>query len=319
MAVMVIGGNGFVGSHVVRELINHGQRPVCLDVSPSSPILQDKQGQYDFAQGNVLDLGALVRVMQKHSVDRVAVLTSMVTFASQNDPVRAYQLNIGSTLNVLEAARILDIKRIVYASSLAVYGRTPPGQPVPETAPRQPVSLYGATKVFCEDLGAAYVRDHGADFAAVRFPGMWGPGQGLLMAGKSSIYGSGKFADIIEKPAKGQKAVVPGLAEKYELLYIKDARKLVRLLLMADELEHLAYNAGCESFNSMQEIGAMVERHLPQAEIEFEEGIEFPEGFDFAMPPLHYLDISRARDELGYEPDFPPELAIEDYLAFLKL
>ena len=318
MAVMVIGGNGFVGSHVVRELINHGQRPVCLDISPSSPILRDRQGQYDFEQGNVLDLGALVRVMQKYCVDRVAVLTSMVTFASQNDPVRAYQLNIGSTLNVLEAARILDIKRIVYASSLAVYGRTPPGQPVPETAPRQPVSLYGATKVFCEDLGAAYVRDHGVDFAAVRFPGMWGPGQGLLMAGKSSIYGSGKFADIIEKPAKGQKAVVPGLAEKYELLYIKDARKLVRLLLMADKLENLAYNAGCESFNSLHEIGAMVERHLPQAEIEFEEGIEFPEGFDFAMPPLHYLDISRARAELGYEPDFPPELAIEDYLAYLK-
>jgi UDP-glucose 4-epimerase len=317
MSVMVIGGNGFVGGHVIRELINMGEKPVCLDISGESPILADMQGRYDFVQANVMDLGALIRHMQHHGVDRVVALTSMVTFASQNDPVRAYQLNIGSTLNVLEAARILPIKRIIYASSLAVYGLTPPGQPVPETAPLNPVSLYGATKIFCENLGSAYIRDHGVSFAAVRFPGMWGPGQGLLMGGKSSIYGSGKFADIIEKPAKGEIALVPGLKDKYELLYIKDARKEVCQLLFADELGHYAYNAGCESFNSLQEIGAMVKKRLPDARIEFEQDVEFPEGFDFAMPPRHHLDISRVKAEVGYEPEFPPEKAVDDYLAYL--
>ena len=317
MAIMVIGGNGFVGSHVIRELINHGQRPVCYDLSPASPILEDMKGRYDFVQGDVLDMGQLIREMQERQVDRVVCLTSLVTFASQNNPVAAYRLNVGSTLNVLETARILPIKRVVYASSLAVYGRTPEGEPVKEDSPLKPSSLYGATKVFCEELGVAYNRDHGGSFVAIRFPGMWGPGQGLLMKGKSSIYGSGKFADVVEKPARGEKAVIPGLPDKYELLYIKDARKLVRLAAYAEKPAFQAYNAGCESFKSMQEIAALVQKQIPKAEIEFESGISFPEGFDFALPARSYLDIGRARQDLGYEPEFKPPEAVLDYLKNL--
>jgi len=318
MSVMVIGGNGFVGSHVIRELINHGQRPVCYDLSQDSPILADLEGRFERVQGDVLDLGQLVREMQAWEVDRVVALTSLVTFASQQNPPAAYRLNVGSTLNILEASRILPLKRIVYASSLAVYGRTPAGRPVKETSPLKPASLYGATKVFCEELGAAYNRDHGGQFVALRFPGMWGPGQGLMMKGKSSLYGSGKFADIVEKPARGEIAIIPGLADKYELLYIKDARKLVRLAAFAEKPAYQAYNAGCESFNSLQEIAGLVREQLPEAAIRFESGISFPEGFDFALPARSCLDIGRARRDLGYEPEFKPPVAVLDYLKCLK-
>lgn len=314
MSVMVIGGHGFVGSHVIIELINNGRRPICFDLAPSSPILAGLEDSYDYVSGDVLDMGQLVREMNHRGVDRVVALTSLVTFASQNNPVAAYRLNVGSTLNVLEAARILPVKRIVYASSLAVYGRTPADRPVTEEAPIQPASLYGATKVFCEELGAAYNRDHGCSFVALRFPGMWGPGQGSLMKGKSSIYGSGKFADVVELPARGEKAVIPGVPDKYELYYIKDARHLVRLALFAEAPGYSAYNAGCESFNSMQEIADLVREQLPQAEIEFREGVDFPEGFDFALPARHYLDVDRARQDLGYEPRFKPREAVRDYL-----
>jgi UDP-glucose 4-epimerase len=317
MATMVIGGSGYVGSHVLRELVHKGERPICYDIAPSSPLWADMADKIQMVPGDVLNVPDLIRALQDLNVDRVVLLASLVTFASQRNPAKAYQLNIGSTLNVLEAARIIPLKRIVYASSLAVYGRTPEHQPITEKTPRIPVSLYGSTKVFCEDLGFAYHHNYGIDFCAVRFPGMWGPGQGLLMTGKSTIYGSGKFAELVEKPARGQKAILPGIKQRYELLYIKDARDLVFRLLMADTLNHRAYNAGCEAMYSLQEVAQIMGQILPRAEIEFEEGVEFPEGYDFAMPCGHYLDISRAKQELGYSPRFKPPEALRDYLSFL--
>ena len=317
MRVMVIGGNGYVGGHVLRRLVEIGQNPVCYDIASPSPIWADMADKIEMVRGDVLDVTHLIRTIQEYNIDRIVLLTSLVTFASQQNPVAAYRLNIGSTLNVLEAARIVPIKRIIYASSSAVYGRTPEHQPLSEDYPRSPVSLYGSTKVFCEDLGLAYHENYGINFCAIRFPGMWGPGQGMVMAGKSSIYGSGKFADVVEKPARGEKAVIPGVDQKYELFYIKDARALVCLALLADELKHRIYNAGCESMHSLQEVAQMVFEYLPDAEIEFAKGIKFKEGYDFAMPCGHYLDISRAREELGYEPKFKPPQAIEDYLRYL--
>ncbi len=318
MSTMVIGGNGYVGSHVLRQLVHAGQQPICYDIAPPSPLWADMSEQIKMVPGDVLNISDLIRAIKEFDVDRIVLLASLVTFASQRNPVKAYQLNIGSTLNVLEAARVFPLKRIVYASSLAVYGRTPEKEPIPENTPRLPVSLYGSTKVFCEDLGIAYHQNYGVDFCAVRFPGMWGPGQGLIMAGKSTIYGSGKFAELVEKPARGEKAILPGIEQKYELLYIKDARDLVHRLLMAEKLKHRVYNAGNENLCSLQEVAGLLKQFLPAAEIEFEEGIRFPEGYDFAMPCGNYLEISRAKQELRYSPRFKPPEALRDYLSFLR-
>ena len=317
MSVMVIGGSGYVGSHVLRKLVRMGQNPVCYDIAPPSPIWADMAEKIQMVRGDVLDVTELIRTIREYHVDRIVLLTSLVTFASQQNPVAAYRLNIGSTLNVLEAARTVPIARIIYASSLAVYGRTPENQPLREDYPRSPVSLYGSTKVFCEDLGSAYHENYGIDFCAIRFPAMWGPGQGMIMAGKSSIYGSGKFADLVEKPARGEKAIIPGIDQKYELFYIKDARELVYLALMAEGLKHRIYNAGCECMYSLQEVAKMIFEYIPDADIEFEEGIRFKEGYDFAIPCGHYVDITRAREDLGYEPRFKPPEAIKDYLTYL--
>jgi len=92
---------------------------------------------------------------------------------------------------------------------------------------------------------------------------------------------------------------------------------LVYLALMAEGLKHRIYNAGCECMYSLQEVAKMIFEYIPDADIEFEEGIRFKEGYDFAIPCGHYVDITRAREDLGYEPRFKPPEAIKDYLTYL--
>ena len=312
MPVMVIGGNGYVGVHVLRELVAMEETPISYDIQPPSGEMHDIMGKIKFVKGDVLNVTDLLRAIKQDEVDRVIHMTSLLTAASQQNPVAAYHLNIGSTLNVLEIARIVNIKRIVYTSSLAVYGRKPENRPVGEDDPKEPISLYGATKLFCEHLGASYGETFEVDFVAVRWPLVWGPGQGKQI-GKSLVHGTGKFADIIEKPARGEAAKIPGGSQKYEPLYVKDAARSLVLALFAEGLSHRVFNAGCERMITLQELADLIKKHIPGASIEIEE------GFDYAIPCQSYLDISRARTELGYKPQFRPPEAVEDYMVHLGI
>lgn len=312
MTVMVIGGNGYVGVHVLRELIEMEETPVSYDIQPPSEEMHDIVEKIGVVKGDVLNVIDLLRAIKQYEVDRIVHLTSLLTATSQQNPVMAYRLNIGSTLNVLEIARIMDIKRITYSSSLAVYGRKPENRPVPEDDPKEPISLYGATKLFCEHLGAAYGETFGVDFVAVRWPLVWGPGQGKQI-GKSSVHGTGKFADIIEKPARGEAAKIPGGSQKYEPLYVKDAAHSLIVALFAEKLQHRVFNAGCECMITLQELANLIKKYIPEASIHIEE------GFDYAVPCQSYLDISRAKAELGYEPKFRPPQAVEDYMVHLGI
>ena len=311
MHVMVVGGNGFLGAHIVRQLVAEEHRVSVFDISPMNRLNDDIAAKFEYVQGDVTDPAAIISAVKEQAVDKIVHLASMVTLASQNNPVKAYRLNVGGLLNTLEAARIMGINRLVYASSLAVYGKTAENIPVHESLPMNPVSLYGATKVFCEELCKAYQQKYPLDFAAIRFPAMWGPGQGQL-GGKTPLTGSGKFADIIELPARGVIPKISGASQAYDLLYVKDAARLVVLALGADQLDHHYYNAGTGKTVTMPEIGAAIKKVIPDAGFDFEEGFDY-----FSVPCRGPMDIKRAREDLGYMPEYSLRAAVLDYYQYL--
>ena len=311
MRVMVIGGNGFLGAHIVRQLVEKAHTVSVFDISPINRLNDDIAANFVHVQGDVTEPAAIISAVKEHAVEYVVHLASMVTLASQNDPVKAYRLNVGGLLNTLEAARIVRIKRLLYASSLAVYGKTAENIPVHESLPLSPVSLYAATKVFCEELCRAYQKNYQLDFAAIRFPAMWGPGQGQL-GGKTPITGSGKFADIIELPARGIVPKISGASQAYDLLYVKDAARLVMSALLADHMKHHFYNAGTGKTVTMPEIGAAIKEVIPNAEFNFEEGFDF-----FSVPCRGPMDIKRAGEDLGYTPKYSLREAVLDYFQYL--
>src|SRR5262249_43661999 len=156
---MVIGGTGACGLFVVRELIEkHGERPVVFDLRPDFTYLSDLQTKFDFVQGDITTITKIAEAVKQHKVDRILSLAAYLTMHERANPVTSFQVNAVGTQNILEVARMFDVKRVVYNSSKGALGKVgdehgaPDWKPVPEDYPRRPFNLYGVGKMASEGL-----------------------------------------------------------------------------------------------------------------------------------------------------------------------
>ena len=175
MRVLVTGGSGFIGSHVVDKLRARGHEPVIYDLRPSPWHSGAEAGSpVDTVLGSITDREALERAL--HSCDAVAHLAAM---ADVNDvhaePEDAERVNARGTVAVLEAARRAGVKRIVYASTIWVYSDCEPEEVNEETLLPPPSHLYTSTKLAGELYCKAYQELYGIDYTILRFGIPYGP------------------------------------------------------------------------------------------------------------------------------------------------
>jgi UDP-glucose 4-epimerase len=173
MRVLVTGGSGFIGSHVVDKLRARGHEPVIYDLRPS-PWHTDPAHPVDTVLGSITDREALERAL--HSCDAVAHLAAV---ADVNDvhaePEDAERVNARGTVAVLEAARRAGVKRIVYASTIWVYSDCEPEEVNETTLLPPPSHLYTSTKLAGELYCKAYQELYGIDYTILRFGIPYGP------------------------------------------------------------------------------------------------------------------------------------------------
>ncbi|MEM0317378.1 MAG: SDR family NAD(P)-dependent oxidoreductase [Candidatus Nezhaarchaeales archaeon] len=174
--VLVTGGAGFIGSHVVDKLINEGWTIRVVDNLSSGRIENLKHHDDDNVEVWTVDL----KDPQK-ALEAVKNVTTVFHFAANPEvrlstisPETHFNENVVATFNLLEAMRRSDVKDIVFASSSSVYGE-PEAIPVSEEAPLKPVSVYGASKVACESLIHAYSRLYGIRAVVLRYANVVGP------------------------------------------------------------------------------------------------------------------------------------------------
>lgn len=317
MTVLVTGGLGVNGVWVVRRLLEDGQRTIVLDVRDDTSLLPPEVAAgLDLRIGDVTDRTAITELVRREGVGTIVHLAALLPERCERDPAAADQVNVGGTLAVLEAARQAGVDRVVYASSRAVYGQLlgehgyPTYAPVGEDAPRvsvPPMRIYGASKVFCEELGWQYATLYGFEFAALRFASIIGIGK-EARHGALPIQGR-----MIENALKGEPTVIErGGEERDDMMYVKDMARAVSLTCSAPRVAR-AYNIGSGTASSLRDLADAVRTVAPAAEISIGPGRDY-----LGCGPLYgLLDISRARADLGYEPEYDLASTVADYVRDL--
>ncbi len=263
---LVTGGAGFIGSHVVRALLDAGATVRVLDnYSTGYPEnLPIRKPGLERGEGDLRNAVACRQACD--GIETVFHLAAYVSApGSVRDPITADSINIGGTMNLLNAARDCGVRRVVFSSSAAVYGDTTT-LPVKETASPQPLSPYGLAKLWGEHMGRMWQDLHNVEFVALRYFNVYGPHQNpesqyaavvprfittLLNGAQPTIYGDGSqtrdfiFVDDIAR-ANLLAAVAPDAAGK--VINVAGGRAISVLDLLgsiASALNKLAHPQFC--------------------------------------------------------------------------
>src|SRR5579863_531829 len=177
MRYLVTGGAGFIGSNTVDELVRRGQDVVALDdlSTGKDANLAQVRTKIKLIQDSITNLDAVREACR--GVDCVIHLAAQTSVPrSVKDPIETNLINVNGTLNVLVAARDAKAKRVVFASSCAVYGKTPV-LPIPESTALAPISPYGLSKEVGEAYGRVFQEMYGLEFVSLRYFNVFGPRQ----------------------------------------------------------------------------------------------------------------------------------------------
>lgn len=307
------------GCWVVRDLLTMGHEPVVFDNRPDFTLLRDVSGEFAFVEGDVTSLEQLTRACREHRIERICHLAAVYPDTADADPVPGFSVNALATVYVLEAARRSGVDRVAFTSSIGALSPMTPEHlepqmvPVDETFPAYPVSsVYGVAKVASELMGAQYRRLYGVDFAAMRFAAIYGLGKGAERHGSHNML----WGELIRSAIAGRPVVIPqGGDQRFDLTYARDVAQSVVKACTVDSFEGHIFHIGSGRTYTLNDFVDAIRSVIPGARIEVGPGLD-PRGLG---PRAYYaLDISRARRELGYEPQYPPEAAVRDWLEWTE-
>jgi UDP-glucose 4-epimerase len=313
MKLLVTGGTGGIGYWVIRKLVEEGVSPVVFDINPATDRLGDLIDKITLVQGDVLIPEEVLEVIKTHKISHIIHMAAFIGQSLLANPPRSVRVNCLGATNMLELARLNNIKRFVFTSSKNVFGTItgeygpPTFKPVDENYPRIPTSVYGASKLLIEHYLELYKKIYGMDIRAVRFSATFGPGKVQAHANARV-----PVADrIIVNAAQGAKTSFPtGRDMTQDWLYYKDIAQAVVKAMMAENVKSTFFNIGTGVAKSLQDIANAAKKFFPNAVIELGPGADARKD---GTSTTVVFDITRAREELGYNPQFFIEEALEDY------
>lgn len=309
MATMVTGA-GLVGTAFGKEALARGESVVFLDPEPRADFLRKKLGEkgYALARKDVRDLPALIETIQAHKVDTVVHTAGLIGSRVEASLSLGFDINLGGTRNVAESVRLTGVKRLVHISTFGVYDRRrKTSGPMKEDFPRGGGRGYGNFKVAKELILEAYAKLHGFELIVLRPANVFGFGHFWSGSG-----GGRKMQDLLEAGLDGKTArIVQSQTMANEYLYARDMGRAADLAATVPMPKHTIFNIGNGVVTPFDEVLAAVKTLFPSLRYEIE-----PDA-----PPsskTDALDISAAKQHLGWEPKFSVRTAFEDFLKEMR-
>jgi len=252
--VLITGGRGFLGRSLGKLLQRQTYRVISADITPAD-------AGSNGTVCDMTDLSQLRAVFQSERLDAIVHLAAILPTAAQQQPMLATRVNIQGSIHLLEMAREFGVRRFIFGSSLSVYGSCPEDQVVSEDKRAAPEDLYGAGKLYVEQLGEAYRRASGVEFASLRIGRVVGPGsRSTTSAWRSEIFERLRATD-------STRIEIPYVeSERVLLVHVDDVAQMLFELLRAERLGHTVYNAACDSV-TVGELKSALERLNPRVQV----------------------------------------------------
>jgi nucleoside-diphosphate-sugar epimerase len=302
MTRLITGGTGFVGSELAKRLIEKGDRVVLFDISPNINAVREIKDKISIIRGDISNWSELFNAVKDHNIKSIFHLGAMLSIPADANPWAAYRVNADGTLNILEAARLFDVEKVIFTSTIAVYAGH--GLPINESTLQNPESMYGITKLFSENLGRFYFKKFGLDFRAVRYPTVIG-------LGARTKHMSQYMSWMIENSLSNKPFDVwVNEDTRNPCLYYKDAA--LALLLIHDtppqNIKTRIYNLAGISLTA-KEFVDKVKKHIPSAKIAFKPD---PEIVKLMGKGFGTIDDTCAKKEWGWKMKYDMETMLED-------
>lgn len=296
-AVLVTGGLGFVGRHLVARLAGAGERVV----SYNRDFAESEADRVTCVQGELYDIPRLVRTLREHDVDRIVHTAAMSHPELSIDlPITTFAANVDGTVHLLEAARLAGVRRVVNFSSECAYGHHE--DPIDEDAPLRPTTPYGVTKVATELMGKVYADLYGVDVLSLRITEVYGPGNRMPQVLKAMLQ-----AGHANRPFR----LDAGAEHRFQFVRVEDVAAAAEHALNAGEHGQPVYNVTGGEQVTLAEAADVVRATLPDTDIHLGPG-HIP-TLDRQGP----YDISAAKRDLGWTPEWNLEDGIRQYAHWL--
>ena len=298
MQVLVTGGAGFIGSHVVDKLIDRGIQVYVYDL----PVVRHRISANEavFIPGSILDVESLRVAMA--GMDAVYHLAAVADVRDvYEDPHYSETINVRGTINVLEAARRAKVPKVIYGSTTWVYSETDAEVVDEETPLKAPSHLYTATKLTSEYYCISYDKLYGLDCTILRYGIPYGP-----RARDGAV-----IPNFVSKALKGEPLTIAGDGSQYRrFVYVEDLAEgnVVALKTVAS---HRTYNLDGTEKISIRQIAETVQQIIGHVDIQYTEG----RAGDFGGKECISI---RAKEELGWEPTVPFEEGLRRYIDWYK-
>lgn len=295
---LILGGAGFIGSHIVDTLIARGHKVRAFDRPRiDTKNLSESMADIEFVSGDFTNANDISNALE--NIDTVVHLVSTTNPASSNDaPVYDVETNIAGTVRLLALAKNAGVEKIIFASSGGtVYGE-PLKIPISETHPNNPICSYGIAKLAIEKYLHLFYHLYGLDYSILRIANPYGPRQ-------DPYGGVGAVTAFLAKVIRGEKINIWGDGEvARDYFYVGDlAPAFVKVIESATPSK--IYNIGGAKAYSLNEILAVIQRITGKVPL-----VNYTAARRLDLP-INYLDVNRAKVELGWVPETSLEKGIE--------
>jgi UDP-glucose 4-epimerase len=319
MAIMITGGTGFLGSYLTRYLVCEkgveGKDLVLFDRYPNRERVGELAGEVNVVTGDITEPSEIAAAIKNYKIDQIFHLAAILGDPSPAQVVSYMKVMCDGTLNIFEAARIFGIKRVVYASSVAVYGRASfrgkkPTDELDEDDPPAPGTFYGMCKLYSENLAALYNRRFGLETVGLRPTSVFGLGRGAR-----GSYASGllppqgvHYMVLPELAALGQAVEMPPDDTEADWIYAADAAEAWYLAMTTPSPPRRVYNLSAER-RRMADVTDHLRKLLPDAPITISEK---------RVQTTPNMNTDNLKNGLGFKPRYSMETGMTDYLNMVR-